>query len=69
MAPASIALANIQDERADLVKTGTLDDGGDGATVGDQISYTFDVTNTGNVILTDVAVTDPNIAVISCPGI
>jgi len=69
MAPASIALANIQDERADLVETVTLDDGGDGATVGDQISYTFDVTNTGNVILTDVAVTDPNIAVISCPGI
>ncbi len=44
------------DPSIDLVKTGALDGG---AAAGETVTYTFTVTNTGNVTLTDVAVTDP----------
>jgi uncharacterized repeat protein (TIGR01451 family) len=53
----------------DLVKSGALDLGGDGvATVGDLISYDFEVTNTGTEALINVTVTDPLVSPISCPG-
>jgi uncharacterized repeat protein (TIGR01451 family) len=50
-------------------KEGSFDQGADAtSTVGDIISYTFDVTNTGNITLTNVEVTDPlvGLSVIDC---
>jgi uncharacterized repeat protein (TIGR01451 family) len=47
----------------DLVKAGTPN--GDHA--GDSIEYTFDVTNTGNVTLSAVEVTDPKVGAVTCP--
>jgi uncharacterized repeat protein (TIGR01451 family) len=48
-----------------LVKTanGTNDIDGNGPDVGDTVSYTFDVVNTGNVTLTNVAINDPLVGV------
>jgi uncharacterized repeat protein (TIGR01451 family) len=39
----------------------------DDAQVGDVISYSFLVTNTGNVDLTSIAVSDPSLGPVSCP--
>ena len=67
--PGGVSL--IQSPSISLVKTGTLDiTGGADATAadpGDVISYDFTVTNTGNVTLTDVIVTDPLVTVIGLP--
>jgi len=52
-----------------LIKTGVLNDGGDGiVNAGDTIDYTFIATNSGDVVLTDVEVTDPlpGLSALSC---
>ena len=38
-----------------------------GSTAGSTIGYTFLVTNSGNVTLTGIAVTDPTVGAVSCP--
>jgi hypothetical protein len=52
-----------------LVKTGTLndDDGQSGVTAGDTISYAFAVTNTGDVTLTNITISDPDAQVSGGP--
>lgn len=49
----------IQEEKLEITKTATLNDGDGVASAGDTISYAFTITNTGLVDLSDIMVTDP----------
>jgi hypothetical protein len=57
------------DPKIDLTKSGAWVDGNANgfADVGEAINYTFVVTNTGNVALSNVSVTDPKVSPITCP--
>ena len=51
-----------------LVKTATVNDGGDGSTdPGDSISYSFTIKNTGNVTLRNVTMTDAGAVLTGAP--
>jgi gliding motility-associated-like protein/uncharacterized repeat protein (TIGR01451 family) len=58
-----------QDPKLELLKDGVFVDGNnDGfAQVGETVVYTFTVTNTGNVTLTDVTITDAKVTVVGDP--
>ena len=67
--PSAATVTVAQAPALSLVKRAeTIDKNGNGVVnVGDEISWTFLVTNTGNVTITSIAVTDPTAGAVDCP--
>jgi uncharacterized repeat protein (TIGR01451 family) len=67
--PATAAVAAPPDPALRLIKRATVDPAADqnSARIGDSISYTFLVTNSGNLTLTAIEVTDPSLGRVACP--
>jgi hypothetical protein len=67
--PATAAVAALPDPALRLIKRATVDPAADqnSARIGDSISYTFLVTNSGNLTLTEIEVTDPSLGRVVCP--
>ena len=63
----TLTITAVQTPALTMVKTGSVPDF---EQPGQTVTYSYKVTNTGNVTLHDVAVTDPhpNVSAISCPG-
>ena len=63
----STTTTTVETSTIDLAKLGTLS-GSCPCSPGNAINYTFQVTNAGTTILTNVTVTDPLVPVIACPS-
>jgi uncharacterized repeat protein (TIGR01451 family) len=68
--PSTVSVPAIPSPHVTIVKTGTVSPAADqdGAQVGDKITYSYLVTNTGNTTLTTVSVDDPSIGSVTCPS-
>ena len=69
--PSTATVSAVQTPALTLVKSAnTIDSNGDGGIgVGDQIGYSFLVTNSGNTTLLNVVVSDPALGAVTCPPI
>jgi uncharacterized repeat protein (TIGR01451 family) len=68
--PATVTIATVDsDPRVSIMKSGVVAPAADqgGVLVADTITYSYLVTNTGNVSLTSVAVNDPTAGPVTCP--
>jgi hypothetical protein len=68
--PSTAVVPTVATPSVSLVKVATVSPSADqgGAKPGDTISYTYRVTNTGNVDLASVDVPDPSLGAVSCPS-
>jgi uncharacterized repeat protein (TIGR01451 family) len=68
--PSSVTIPGSPTPRVAVQKLGTVTPSADQGSLksGDKVAYSYVVTNTGNVDLTSVAVSDPTIGTVNCPA-